>query len=84
MPAHHEVLEKDVNLKRLGMVLAVAYEKGLKDFADLLLLRNSDHVRCSRWHSLLRWSMAPQAVSTIRRDSHLPMEAKTVIHVPFL
>jgi hypothetical protein len=38
MPAHHEVLEKDVNLKRLGAVLAVAYEKGLKDFADLLLL----------------------------------------------
>ena len=38
MPAHHEVRETNVDLKRLGAVLAVAYEKGLKDFADLLLL----------------------------------------------
>jgi uncharacterized protein len=38
MPAHHEVRAKNVDLKRLGAVLAVAYEKGLKDFADLLLL----------------------------------------------
>ncbi len=38
MPAHHEVHAKDVDLKRLGAVLAVAYERGLKDFADLLLL----------------------------------------------
>ncbi len=38
MPAHHEVHAKNVDLKRLGAVLAVAYEKGLKDFADLLLL----------------------------------------------
>jgi len=38
MPAHHEVRAKDVDLKRLGAVLAVAYERGLKDFADLLLL----------------------------------------------
>jgi uncharacterized protein len=38
MPSHHEVHAKDVDLKRLGAVLAVAYERGLKDFADLLLL----------------------------------------------
>ncbi len=38
MPSHHEVQAKDVDLKRLGAVLAVAYERGLKDFADLLLL----------------------------------------------
>src|SRR5215211_8780084 len=38
LPAHHEVREKDVDLKRLGAVLAVAYERGLKDFAELLLL----------------------------------------------
>ena len=38
MPALHEVHAKDVDLKRLGAVLAVAYEQGLKDFADLLLL----------------------------------------------
>lgn len=38
MPAHHDVRAKNVDLKRLGAVLAVAYEKDLKDFADLLLL----------------------------------------------
>ena len=37
MPAHHEVHAKDVDLKRLGAVLAVAYERGLQDFAELLL-----------------------------------------------
>jgi len=40
MPAHHEVREKDVDLKRLGAVLAVAYEQQLRDFANLLLLEN--------------------------------------------
>jgi uncharacterized protein len=38
MPAHHEVHAKNVDLKRLGAVLAVAYEKDLHDFAELLLL----------------------------------------------
>ena len=38
LPAHHEVREKNVDLKRLGGVLAVAYERGLHDFAELLLL----------------------------------------------
>ena len=38
LPAHHEVLASDVSLKRLGAVLAVAYEKDFHDFAQLLLL----------------------------------------------
>lgn len=38
MPAHHDVREKDVDLKRLGAVLAVAYERELHNFAELLLL----------------------------------------------
>ena len=38
MPAHHEVRATNVDLKRLGAVLAVAYERDLKNFADLLLL----------------------------------------------
>jgi len=38
MPAHHDVCPNDVNLKRLGAVLAVAYDRGLHDFAELLLL----------------------------------------------
>jgi hypothetical protein len=38
MPAHHEVRERNVDLKRLGSVLAIAYERELHDFAELLLL----------------------------------------------
>ena len=40
MPAHHDVREKDVDLKRLGSVLAMSYERQLRDFASLLLLEN--------------------------------------------
>ncbi len=40
MPRHHEVRAEDVDLKRLGAVLAVAYERDLKSFADLLLVEN--------------------------------------------
>jgi len=38
MPTHHDVREKDVDLKRLGAVLALAYERDFRDFASLLLL----------------------------------------------
>ena len=38
MPAHHDVRAEDLDLKRLGAVLAVAYERDLRDFASLLLL----------------------------------------------
>ena len=38
MPAHHDVRAEDVDLKRLGAVLAIAYDRGLHDFAELLLL----------------------------------------------
>jgi hypothetical protein len=40
MPRHHDVRREDVDLKRLGAVLAVAYERDLKSFADLLLVEN--------------------------------------------
>lgn len=40
MPIHHEVRAQNINLKRLGAVLAVAYERDLHDFAELLLLEN--------------------------------------------
>jgi hypothetical protein len=38
MPAHHEVRAANVDLKRLGAVLAVSYERDLHNFAELLLL----------------------------------------------
>ncbi len=40
MPGHHDVRRQDVDLKRLGAVLAVAHERDLHDFAELLLLEN--------------------------------------------
>ena len=40
MPPHHDVRARNVDLKRLGAVLAVAYERDLRDFASLLLLEN--------------------------------------------
>jgi hypothetical protein len=38
MPARHHVRATDVDLRRLGAVLAVAYEREFNDFASLLLL----------------------------------------------
>ena len=40
VPRHHDVRPENVDLKRLGAVLAVAYERELHDFASLLLLEN--------------------------------------------
>jgi uncharacterized protein len=40
LPRHHDVRPKDVDAKRLGAVLAVAYERDLRDFASLLLVEN--------------------------------------------
>ena len=38
MPVRHNVSAKDIDLKRLGAVLAVAHVQELRDFASLLLL----------------------------------------------
>jgi uncharacterized protein len=38
MPTHHDVRAEDVDLRRLGAVLAVAHEQDLRDFASLLLV----------------------------------------------
>jgi hypothetical protein len=38
VPAHHDVRAADVDLKRLGAVLAAAYEREFRDFASLLLM----------------------------------------------
>lgn len=38
MPRHHDVRAADVHARRLGAVLAVAHERDLHDFAELLLL----------------------------------------------
>ena len=38
LPRHHDVRARNVDLKRLGAVLALAYEREFRDFASLLLL----------------------------------------------
>jgi hypothetical protein len=38
MPRHHDVRSEDIDLKRLGAVLALAHEREFTDFASLLLL----------------------------------------------
>jgi len=40
LPRHHDVRAENVDLQRLGAVLAVAYEREFRDFASLLLLEN--------------------------------------------
>lgn len=40
LPSHHDVRAKDVDLKRLGAVLAVSHEQQLRDFASLLLVES--------------------------------------------
>jgi hypothetical protein len=40
MPRHHDVRAENVDLKRLGAVLTVAYDRDLHNFADLLLVEN--------------------------------------------
>jgi hypothetical protein len=40
LPMHHDVRAKDVDLKRLGAVLAVSHDQQLRDFASLLLVEN--------------------------------------------
>jgi hypothetical protein len=38
MPRHHDVRRQNIDLKRLGAALALAYERDLHGFAELLLL----------------------------------------------
>ncbi len=40
LPRHHEVREKDVNLKRLGAALILAHETHVQDMESLLLLKD--------------------------------------------
>jgi uncharacterized protein len=38
MPFHHDVRKEDVNLKRLGSIVALAHDRGLQDFESFLML----------------------------------------------
>jgi hypothetical protein len=72
MPRHHDLRSEDVDLRRLGAVLAVSYERQLRDFASLLLTENLGprtlqtlalvaeviHGAPSRFHDPARFSFA--------------------------
>ncbi len=49
MPLHHDVRAGNVDLKRLGAVLATSYSRELRDFASLLLSKISARARSRRW-----------------------------------
>jgi hypothetical protein len=38
MPTHHDIRAEDIDLKRLGAVLAIAHDQELRDFASMLLV----------------------------------------------
>ncbi len=38
LPAHHDVRAENIDLKRLGAILALAHEQDFRDFASLLLM----------------------------------------------
>src|SRR6185312_5047664 len=40
MPRHHDVRRGDLDLKRMGAILAASYDRQFRDFASLLLLEN--------------------------------------------
>ena len=80
MPAHHDVRAADVDLKRLGAVLAVAHERELRDFASLLLLEKLGP-RTLQSLALIAEVVhgAPTPLRPIRRDSRSRMAARTAI-----
>src|SRR5256885_3302013 len=79
LPAHHAVLAADVNLTRLGAVLAVAYEKDFHDFAELLLLEKLGPRTCRPCRWLPKSYMEGPHVFPILRGSALFCAAKTAI-----
>lgn len=48
-PRHHDVRTENVDLKRLGAVLAVAYEREFRDSLPCCCWRTWGPIRSSRW-----------------------------------
>ena len=84
MPIHHDVRASNVDLKRLGAVLAVAYQREFHDFASLLLLESLVLELFNRWPLLPRSSMERPRAFLIRHVFLLLSAAKTGTHFPFL
>ena len=84
LPRRHDVRASDVDLKRLGAVLAVAYEREFHDFAELLLLEKARAADASNACRSLRKSfMERRRGFRIRRASRSRSAARTAIRFQF-
>jgi hypothetical protein len=79
MPLHHDVRAGNVDLKRLGAVLATSYSRELRDFASLLLVENLGRRTLQTLALIAELFTARPAVSRIRRVSRSHWAAKIVI-----
>jgi hypothetical protein len=79
MPMHHDVRAEDVNLKRLGSVLALAYDRDLHNFAELLLLEKLGPRTLQSLALLAEVIHGHRRASPIRHDFLLHMAARMVI-----
>jgi hypothetical protein len=76
---HHDVRAEDVNLKRLGSVLALAYDRDLHNFAELLLLEKLGPRTLQSLALLAEVIHGRRRASPIRHDFLLHMAARMVI-----
>ncbi len=79
MPSHHDVRPVDVDLKRLGAVLAVAHEQELRDFASFLLVEGLGPRTLQSLALVAEVVTARPAGSPIQLASPLPMAVRTDI-----
>ena len=74
---------ENVDLKRLGAVLAVAYEREFRDFASLLLLERLGPRTLQSLALVAEVVHGTPTGSTIRRVSPSRLAARTVTRFPF-
>jgi len=77
MPSHHDVRAVDMDLKRLGAVLAVAHEQELRDFASFLLVEGLGPRTLQSLALIAESCTVHQAGFRTRRDFRLRMAART-------
>ena len=82
LPDRHDVRAGDIDLKRTGAILAVAYEKDLQDFANLLLLENLGPRTLQSLALVAESFMVLPSASPIRRAIRSHTEERMVIRFP--
>jgi uncharacterized protein len=77
IPRHHDVRAEDIDLSRVGAVLAVAYERNLHSFADFLLTEKLGPRTLQTLAMVAEAFMAPRCDSRIPGGTHLPLAGRT-------